>query len=61
MHAPNSLGCNIALRLDTEDYALLEQIRKREKLSRAEITRRAIRLLAKTMGIAPTPEAQKVA
>ena len=56
MHGPNSQYCNVALRLDAEDYALLEQIRKLEKLSRAEIVRRALRAMAKTMGIAQPGE-----
>ena len=48
---------NLAVRLDSEDIELLEQLRKREKMTRSEIVRRAIRKVAREAGLLP-PEQQ---
>jgi len=42
---------NLAVRLDSEDIELLEQLRKREKMSRSELVRRAIRKIAREAGL----------
>jgi metal-responsive CopG/Arc/MetJ family transcriptional regulator len=48
---------NLAVRLDAEDIELLEQLRKREKMTRSEIVRRAIRKVAREAGLlAPKQE-----
>ena len=44
---------NLAVRLDSEDIELLEQLRKREKMTRSEIVRRAIRKIAREAGLLP--------
>lgn len=46
---------HLGLRLDTEDRALLVACAVKEKLTKSDIIRRAIRLYAKRLGI--TPEA----
>ena len=42
---------NLAVRLDSEDIELLEQLRKREKMTRSELVRRAIRKIAREAGL----------
>lgn len=42
---------NLAVRLDAEDFELLEKLRKREKMTRSEIVRRAIRKIARDAGL----------
>jgi len=44
---------HFAVRLDDEDRALLEAISKREKLSKSDIIRRAIRAYAAELGVKP--------
>jgi len=44
---------NLAVRLDSEDIELLEQLRKREKMTRSELVRRAIRKVAREAGLLP--------
>ncbi len=48
---------NLAVRLDSEDIELLEQLRKREKMTRSELVRRAIRKVAREAGLLPAKEA----
>ena len=48
---------NLAVRLDSEDIELLEQLRKREKMTRSELVRRAIRKVAREAGLLPPKEA----
>jgi len=48
---------NLAVRLDAEDIELLEQLRKREKMTRSEIVRRAIRKIAREAGLLPPEQA----
>jgi uncharacterized protein (DUF1778 family) len=45
----------IALRLDPEDRALLEGCAAREKLTKSDILRRALRAYAATLGVTPEP------
>lgn len=52
---------NVALRLDAEDMALLKQASAAEKLTRSDIIRRALRQYAKTLGVTPAAQDQKVA
>lgn len=46
---------HIGLRLDTEDRALLEACSKREKLSKSDILRRALRAYAQALGVKAEP------
>jgi len=48
---------NLAVRLDSEDIELLEQLRKREKMTRSELVRRAIRKVAREAGLLPPKDA----
>ena len=48
---------NLAVRLDAEDIELLEQLRKRVKMTRSEIVRRAIRKVAREAGLLPPEQA----
>jgi metal-responsive CopG/Arc/MetJ family transcriptional regulator len=48
---------NLAVRLDAEDIKLLEQLRKREKMTRSELVRRAIRKIAREAGLLPPEQA----
>lgn len=41
----------IALRLDAEDRALLDECAKREKLTKSDILRRALRAYATSLGV----------
>ena len=47
----------VAVRVDLEDYELLKQLAKLEKLNRSEIIRRAIRRLARDAGLLPPEKA----
>jgi len=42
---------NLAVRLDSEDIELLEQLRKRDKMARSELVSRAIRKIAREAGL----------
>lgn len=44
---------HIGLRLDDEDRALLEGCAKKEKLSKSDILRRALRAYAVSLGVTP--------
>lgn len=43
---------HMAIRLDSEDRALLEACAKAEKLTKSDIMRRALRAYAKALGVA---------
>ena len=51
---------NFALRLDPEDLELLKQLAQREKLTRSDFVRRAIRKIAKEVGLVPPEKASVV-
>lgn len=46
---------HIGLRFDAEDRALLEACAAKEKLTRSDILRRALRAYAKTLGVELEP------
>ena len=48
----------IALRLDAEDRALLEECAQHEKLTKSDILRRALRAYAASLGVEPTKSAR---
>ncbi len=46
---------NLACYLDPSDWALLMALVEHERLSRSDVTRRAIRSYAKTLGVTAEP------
>lgn len=50
---------HIGLRLDDEDRALLEACAAREKLSKSDILRRALRAYAAGLGVTAEPERKR--
>ncbi len=50
---------HIAIRLDAEDRALLDECSRREKLTKSDILRRALRAYARMMGVEPESEKRK--
>ncbi len=48
---------NFALELDAEDSVLLEQLSAKEKLTKSDIVRRALRQYAKDLGLTSQPAA----
>jgi len=48
---------NLAVRLDSEDIELLEQLRKLEKMTRSEVIRRALRKVAREAGLLSSEKA----
>ena len=50
---------NFAMKLDPEDFRLLKELAEREKLTRSELVRRAIRKIAREAGLL-APESASV-
>jgi predicted transcriptional regulator len=48
---------NVAIRLDSEDFDALEKLAERERVTRSEVIRRAIRKIAREAGLLPPKEA----
>lgn len=48
---------NVAVRLDPPDLELLKQLAQRERMTRSEVIRRALRKIAREAGLIPPQEA----
>ncbi len=48
---------NVAVRLDPPDLELLKQLAQRERMTRSEVIRRALRKIAREAGLLPPEQA----
>ncbi len=48
---------NVAVRLDEQDLELLKQLAERERMTRSEVIRRALRKIAREAGLLPPERA----
>ena len=47
---------NLSVKLDSEDLKLVRQLAERERMTRSEVVRRAIRKVAREAGLLPKQE-----